>query len=354
MLLVILGAGASYDSFPDLPPGSSGSHEAVRPPLANGLFDSRPIFVEAMDDFPEFVGLIPRLRTAYNVEEVLSSIEQEVHVYPKARTELAAIQYYLQSAIWKCQDAWRRVHHGATNHATLVREIEKWRYGTSESVCYVTFNYDTILEEALRQVLQLNILNMGSYIKQPPYSVIKLHGSVNWVREVDRAFEQLRPQQLIDEIDDLRISSRYRLAPGRATTVVENRVIFPALSIPVQRKDHFNCPADHLEHLKELLPKVTRVIVIGWKGAEQDFLNILRRGLSRVPSLMVVSGDERGADETLAAFGLPMSRTGPPLVNSSYVAFSEGFSRLIIQKLDHLEEFLNMGYCIPRVVTVDP
>jgi hypothetical protein len=71
MLLVIFGAGASYDSVPHLPPfqlsrvanqnnwnplpelQSPGLHEQSRPPLANGLFDTRGIFVNVMSQFRE-------------------------------------------------------------------------------------------------------------------------------------------------------------------------------------------------------------------------------------------------------------------------------------------------------------
>src|SRR5271156_5127550 len=56
MLLVIFGAGASYDSAPTYPPGTSipagdvlnGFH---RPPLANELFANRPVFAEAIMRF---------------------------------------------------------------------------------------------------------------------------------------------------------------------------------------------------------------------------------------------------------------------------------------------------------------
>jgi hypothetical protein len=67
VLLVVFGAGASYDSDPDHPPPApAGGHlltiENHRPPLANRLFDNRPQFLTAMESFPECMPLIPRLR----------------------------------------------------------------------------------------------------------------------------------------------------------------------------------------------------------------------------------------------------------------------------------------------------
>ena len=40
-------------------------------------------------------------------------------------------------------------------------------------------------------------------------------------------------------------------------------VLHPALSIPVERKDEFSCPAKHVRALEALLPKVTKIITIG-------------------------------------------------------------------------------------------
>jgi hypothetical protein len=53
MLLVIFGAGASYDSIPTYPPGThipTGDtlNKFHRPPLANELFENRPVFAEAI------------------------------------------------------------------------------------------------------------------------------------------------------------------------------------------------------------------------------------------------------------------------------------------------------------------
>src|SRR5262245_25692730 len=74
VLLVIFGAGASYDSVPGLPPppapypalrpivGGLTRPEIHRPPLANQLFDDRPGFVEVMARFPDCIPLVPQLR----------------------------------------------------------------------------------------------------------------------------------------------------------------------------------------------------------------------------------------------------------------------------------------------------
>ena len=68
MLLVIFGAGASYDSIPTYPPGThipTGDtlNKFHRPPLANELFENRPVFAEAITYLPECAPIVPRLRS---------------------------------------------------------------------------------------------------------------------------------------------------------------------------------------------------------------------------------------------------------------------------------------------------
>jgi hypothetical protein len=49
----------------------------------------------------------------------------------------------------------------------------------------VTFNYDTMLEQAISQVLGLALNTIDAYFSHPYYAIIKPHGSINWGREVD-------------------------------------------------------------------------------------------------------------------------------------------------------------------------
>lgn len=63
MLLVILGAGASYDSAPSQPPNDGNySNLADRPPLANELFGNRKYFGEVMNKYHRCIPIITRLR----------------------------------------------------------------------------------------------------------------------------------------------------------------------------------------------------------------------------------------------------------------------------------------------------
>jgi len=89
MLLVIFGAGASYDSVLQLPPRSS--NEDSRPPLANQLFDDRGLFVQVMNEYVACKPLVNLLRGNIQVERQLARFEEEdAKTFPPRRSQLAA------------------------------------------------------------------------------------------------------------------------------------------------------------------------------------------------------------------------------------------------------------------------
>ena len=59
MLLIITGAGASWDSVPGAKSG-----DRYRPPLAKSLFDQKPDYVELLNDFPHAAPIVSRVRMA--------------------------------------------------------------------------------------------------------------------------------------------------------------------------------------------------------------------------------------------------------------------------------------------------
>ncbi len=288
-----------------------------------------------MERFPDCLALVPSLRKpGVSVEKELARLQGQAKTFPYVNRELAAIRYYLHLALWQCQDRWYGQHRGITNYATLLREIERWRFEVKQRVCFVTFNYDTMLERAMRQVLHLSLEDLNSYIGEN-YVLIKLHGSINWGREVDAVVDpaDFSQQDLIDAAATLNITDRYRVVTNCPMLFDGDRVVFPALSIPVENKDEFSCPQAHVEALKRELPKVTKFLTIGWRATEADFLKMLRSKLTAHTHLMIVSGDDNGVQETarnLDPTGELYHHKGP---------ISNGFTVLILNS-DKLDAFL--------------
>jgi len=96
-------------------------------------------------------------------------------------------------------------------------------------------------------------------------------------------------------------------------------------------------PGDHVAKLEGLLSGITRVITVGWRSTETDFLNLLGSKLTSDFHLMVVSGDENGASETIKNLSLRGKR---PI---DHYLVGTGFSGLIAGRLNMLEDFLRIA-----------
>ena len=266
-----------------------------------------------MEQFKDCQAIVPFLRQpGVSIEKKLAEFQEQARSYPSGYRELNAVRYYLRFALWNCQELWRSRHRGITNFVTFLREIERWRVEKKEQACLVTFNYDTILEEAMSQVLRLAVRDMDSYITWKDYSLFKLHGSVNWGLEVDGVTHPGNAvpypyQELIDAVPDrCHVTKRYRLCVKAMWPTDDRVVLFPALSIPVENKDEFSCPSAHVAALGRLLPIATMVITVGWRATEVDFLEMLRAsrsapvsGIRPTLKILAVSGSKDGCEETL-------------------------------------------------------
>jgi hypothetical protein len=313
--------------------------------------------MKVMDQFPECKPLIPRLRrSGVAVEQELARVQAEASGYPERHRQLAAIRYYLRLALWHCQDGWREVHHGITNYSTFLDEIERWRFESEERVCFVTFNYDTMLEEAMATVLRLRVQDMDSYLTWDNYSLFKLHGSINWGRVVEGIVRQGSGpipsyQNIMETVisNTSTVTGRYHLCGIDMRPSPDIGLsLYPALSIPVEKKDEFSCPPKHVTTLEELLPAVTKMITVGWRASEQDFLKMLEASKSVVISgnrqpleLLVVTGSKEGAEQTvnnLARYDVHQDIFSGP----DRMRVTDGFTGLI-NNMQTLEAFLHTG-----------
>ena len=131
MLLVIVGAGASYDSAPSRSPSDSHIYRELshRPPLANQLFGDRPYFGEVMNKYPRCLDIAPRLPhlpEGVSVETVLQGLQLESKKYPKRLQQLTSIRYYLQDIVSSCSNQWGHDCHHILHHRPLLDDIKRW------------------------------------------------------------------------------------------------------------------------------------------------------------------------------------------------------------------------------------
>jgi|CXWL01.1.fsa_nt_gi hypothetical protein len=334
MLLVILGAGASFDSSPSMPLGREPAPpHPNRPPLAKQLFSNRRYFGEVLQKYPHSRAIVPRLRhlrEGDSVEGLLQELMAESANSHDRAQQIASIRYYLQEILSVCPMQWRNESQGVLNHLTLLDDIKN--YNTKdEPVCFVTFNYDTLLEWAFAEA-GFPIQSLEDYVSRR-FALVKLHGSVNWGRVVSTPLPgkildnpSLMATELITRYGTHNITKIYVMADGTPPISQEDRGISPALAIPVEEKVAFECPEDHLDKLKSFLPEVTKILTIGWRAAEKPFLDLLRQGVrSKRIQTLIVNGN---ADECIAA-DRNLTQTG---VSGQYQIHPEGFTDFILSR----------------------
>ena len=308
MIMVIFGAGASYDSVPSRPPSGYIRQQLLsRPPLATELFLDQGFFAESLRRFPQCKPIVPYLQSIppeATLEHTLETLQAEGEADPERNRQMAAIRFYLHFMIWECERQWNDVAHGITNYVTLVDQLRRCR-GTTDPVLLVTFNYDRMIEQALSSV-GIAIADLPHYIQHDAFKLFKLHGSIHWAREVDTPIVDVKDRnvwqvgsELIDKATELKISDRYRMVTGHPIGKIDDIPLFPAIAIPVETKRGFECPSDHLDCLRTHLGKVTKILVVGWRATERHFLDLLRDHLSTEVRVQAVLGKQKHAEEVL-------------------------------------------------------
>ncbi len=366
MLLIIVGAGATFDSDWRRPadrgplplnPAWDRLGLAFRPPLAKDLFDEDR-FGEFVARYPPSQGLMDQLRAAAPaVEQELERIRDLSKDQDHLPRQLLAVRYYLRDVIAQTVGRWSKAKPDEmTNFTRLMTRLEPWRQqrareqGTQERVAIVTFNYTTLFEDALTNFLPAFRLNVvEDYTSDPRYQLFKLHGSVNWWREVDAEWKATRgkisaPASWAPTMFD---------PPGRFSENGEIRIGYdkyppcvPCLALPMTTKtaSDFACPDAHLVELKlGVLSQVTDVLIIGWKGIEGHFLEEWRKVHAGKPdrsihSLAVVDATHDAAVDV--AYRLVQTVGLTPQVTPAFETFS-GFVT------DHLDAYLRDTLAAP-------
>ena len=247
MLLIIFGAGGSFDSDPRPSPRQPVTNywEDARPPLASQLFDDR-FNKHLRGEGLAARELIPRLRRAAAsksgpaVEEELRRIEEEGH--PGRARALLGMRYYLQAVVRDTCTEWRSYNAGVTNYLDLLHSANAWRHEhTGERVALVTFNYDTMIDEAASDVLHRPIETVGSFVADPGFMLFKVHGSTSWLRAV-RGVPRIEDEPL-DHADELEWTTHYFSYSEQGARERDMRLV-PAIAVPAASKHAFEMSPD--------------------------------------------------------------------------------------------------------------
>jgi hypothetical protein len=290
--MVVFGAGASYDSAPSIP--VSGALPEFRPPLADQLFDDREGFANIALRYPRLRAIIPylRRRAEKSVEEILEELEGEAPIVGKRKCQLLAVRYYLHDLLSTCTGKWLHASKRVTTYCTLLDQIAKY-YQTTEPIPLVTFNYDMLIEDALGDH-GFRTTSLSDYVgPASAFKLFKVHGSASWFRAVKYFGPRPQsPDQIIEAASNLEFTDIYSNdLSGQSSLFV------PAIAVPVRNKSQFECPKEHVAELERLIPQVTKILFIGWRGSERHFIQMLKDKAVNLSYCMFVAKDAEDAEE---------------------------------------------------------
>lgn len=336
MLVVVFGAGASYDSNPAVP--TTREHRD-RPPLANQLFEmDRDATRQAADVFrraaPAMMAARADVRAGGTVEATLARLQEEAVNDPRARTQLMAVRFYLQRVLHLIPEAWDAHAVRQTSYVSMLDQLARWQRDTGEGLCLITFNYDVLLERACTIVFGHSYATMDGYQDSELVHVYKPHGSVDWAQPALWAgpsysnAENAR-RAICDQPDLQLIKDDLRVRPVDAEPIGFRSENFdriqlawvPALAIPVERKPAMVMPLQHRRNLEQDLGQATAMLCVGWRAREDHFLRTLQDHLPKTPiPVWSISGDGGSAMETI-------ENVWPTGRFDRYGAIGSGFSR---------------------------
>ena len=328
MLVVILGAGASFDSRPAEVGGRV--LDEWRPPLTNSLFDPEAAWADRLTGFPQALPAIVPIRRqlgqGVGLEKILEEMLQSSGGSISRKRQLLAIQFFLRQILHECSHLWHESLGGLTSYAEMIGEVTWWSESTGTPVCYVTFNYDTLLEQAFADAHIHQFASMDTYVSSAHLKLIKPHGSIDWIRLLSDAgsYSANEAQRSSHGIDDHRGATflienpppdseytgefdKVKHHSGIAAVNSTVHVGAPAIALPVQYKPNslLVLPDTHRQALEESFTAATKLLVIGWRASEIHFLDIMRTSVDpRIPVEIVSKNSGLETIDNLSNAGL--------------------------------------------------
>ncbi|MGA9762632.1 MAG: hypothetical protein WBQ14_09430 [Gaiellaceae bacterium] len=306
-LVVILGAGASFDCTSS---AIGEKNDGLRPPLVKDLFSSTQSFAAILNEYPLAEMAAAEIRVTLANESV--ALEDYLRTRLRdaddryARLRYRQVPTYLQQLFYEIS----RPAEGRQGVAGYTRQPDNYDALLNETlalerVLFVTLNYDTILDQRLGQY-EGGLFSLDSYVTaHRNWALFKLHGSVNWGREVYGlpiptpppssigTNEYLRLLQQVQNLDLGKISFRLGGISDSRYDQRSGSLYYPALSAPLGAEDELSCPADHVSTLKQQLHDLgeLNVLVIGYSGLDKEMLRLLPESAHGLKTLLVANGN---------------------------------------------------------------
>lgn len=289
--LIILGAGASYDYSKFAP---------VRPPITKELVAGSYLNGDLLKKYALASVLLSEIESAVNThgqsfEQALYSIKERSGHIPEVQSQFISLEFYLQELFQQVSAGFQKIN----NYKILQQHINTYFGGRA---CVVSFNYDSLFEDS---IIGDSWNKMNDYISSN-LKVIKLHGSHNWLYitqkgTVDFSDDYNDGYDFLIKNPHFLVSLRAKggIAPYHKEELKRDTYFkFPALAVPLPAKqDPIICPKSHIDILQKELSDIGRILIIGWRAADDYLLNLMKENVKRHVKFLVVSKEEESASE---------------------------------------------------------
>lgn len=311
-LTVILGAGAAVDVVnPQLNQVRNG---IFRPPTTADLLHTHRDWEDEYMNFPAVASVIEELRsrtsnkrTSVDIENLLKELKES----PKQHRNNTFREFplYLQHFFTAVSEQYCRK---PSNYMTLIGKVFDLDL---DGVIFLTTNYDLLFDQALHhhpateEFFSISDPNMNKYITSKMWAYIKLHGSIDWGRQIKEDMVKNRSSTLPGLVDNIRQLGEH-LETALENNIIrdpsfnanDRKLIYPTVSVPVG-ESKFNCREEHIDLLKKHLNNCQHFLVIGFSGYDKDVLKLLDEKEGGYGQVLFVSGSEDSANKAREQFG---------------------------------------------------
>jgi hypothetical protein len=224
--------------------------------------------------------------------------------------KLLAFRFYLSELMRTTADLMHSKDlSGRTLYHKLANRLNRWVCDGNRHVCFITLNYDDMLDYALDAVTSsaVNSWDLASNVRDARFALLRPHGSANWVWPFVDERGQVEVTATLTEAyarSQLRLDSkglpdqvRLELARPRWVTSGSFPVGVPALALPLRDNKDLVWPDEQRRHLESLRGRVTRVLSVGWRAAEPHLTSLLETLVEPRTRGLIVTGGGNAADD---------------------------------------------------------
>lgn len=327
--LIILGAGASFDYYSE--DEKKGIKGFLDFPLADNLCQPQYLYyledrIRQREELKKIIDelAVKEIREIFlggknYISQIASSLNREQNLEKNVsniwktaverndkyrQRQLVAFAYYLHFLFYLLSKEFGG--RTSNNYYALVNRLSDLLSNNNESeTLIVNFNYDLLMDDALKS-LEHGVQNRLSHIK--------VHGScdkycISRVTEQDKGPPRmphltLSREELIknfaeywNEVFEIGPESYDLIYICKEKERGEGVAIRPSLILPFYNKSEygFPCNKQDLQVIKNFLPRTDRILIIGWRAKDEEFINLIKEGVNdsgKDIRLSVVAGDK--------------------------------------------------------------